>query len=260
MYYCCGITEKGLPDHNEDAMLLHRAVRTHGALQIAAEAPFLAAVSDGVSGAAAGEIASETCLKLLSAVKFSKKVNLKRRILDIHTEITEMSRKQEELTNMQATLCGFGIDEAHALHLFNVGDSRLYRLRGGVLEQLSRDQTLVQMLYEEGTLTEDEKKSHTHRHIVLSVMGNPDSAPKPDISVLPQGLQPGELLLACTDGLTEYAADREIASVLAEPMPLPERLEELVRLALRKGARDNITIIAAVRYPDGIPLPPCEWM
>ena len=260
MYYCCGITEKGMPDHNEDAMLLHRAVRTDGALQIAAEAPFLAAVSDGVSGAAAGEVASETCLKLLSAVRFSKKTNLKRRILDIHAEITAMSRKQEELGDMQATLCGFGVDESHALHLFNVGDSRLYRLRGGVLEQLSRDQTLVQMLYEEGTLTEDEKKTHTHRHIVLSVIGNPDSTPKPEVSVLPEGMLPGDLILACTDGLTEYASDREIMSILAEPIPLPDRLEALVRLALRKGAADNITVIAAVRYPEGVPLPPCERM
>lgn len=258
MFYCCGITETGAPDHNEDAMLLNRTVRSEGALQIAAGAPFLAAVSDGVSGASAGEVASSTCLKLLAATKITKKLNLKRRILDIHTEITAMSRKQEELTAMQATLCGFLIDESGSLHVFNVGDSRLYRLRGGMLEQLTRDQTLVQMLYDEGSLTEDEKKSHSHRHIVLSVMGNPDSAPKPDVFTISDGLQDGDLLLACTDGLTEYVPDSEIASVLSEAMPLQERLESLVSLALRKGARDNITVIGTVRYPEGIPLPPCE--
>ncbi len=259
MYYCCGITEKGIRPHNEDAMLLKFHVRTEGALQIASDAPMIAAVADGVSGEKAGELASQLCLKLLAAVKYRKKVSLKRTLLDIHKQIAETSQKQADTENMQTTLCGFAIDEQHGLHCFNVGDSRLYRFRGGALEQISRDQTLVQMLYDEGTITSEEKKNHTHRNIVLPVMGNLGDPPKPEIIPFSEGMQTGDVLLICSDGLTDYVTDHEIAESLAAAKPLPLRLEALVQTALKKGGKDNITVIAAVRYPEGIPLPPCEW-
>ena len=183
MYYCCGITEKGAPEHNEDAMLLHHSVLTGGALQIGVDEPFLAAVCDGVSGEQAGEIASQTCLTLLAGIEYSRRINLRRTILEIHNKITAESRKQENTANMQTTLVGIAVDETHALHCCNVGDSRLYRYRAGSLEQISRDQTLVQMLYEEGTITSEEKKVHTHRHIVMPVIGNLEAEPKPEVIV-----------------------------------------------------------------------------
>lgn len=260
MYYCCGLTETGRPDHNEDALLLHSAVLTAGEKQIACEAPFVCAVSDGVSGENAGEVASKTCAARLSGAKFAKRSEIRRKILEIHAEVLAAGRKNPELSRMQATLCGFAVDESHALFGFNVGDSRLYRLRGGVLEQLSKDQTLVQMLYDEGSISSEEKKHHSFRHVVMPVMGNPDSPPRPDVFTVPGGLQFGELLLLCTDGLSDSISDYEMAEVLSAPKPLPERLHMMAMRALRHGARDNITACAAVRYPDGIPLPPCEWM
>ena len=255
MYYCCGITEKGLPAHNEDAMLLHHSVLTAGALQIGVDEPFLAAVCDGVSGEQAGELASRGCLELLSAVKYAKRVNLKRLILDIHAEITAQSKLLESTANMQTTLCGIAIDEDQALHCFNVGDSRLYRYRAGQLEQISRDQTLVQMLYDEGSITSEEKKFHSHRHIVMPVIGNLDEEPKPEVVIYPDGLRLGDVMLLCSDGLTDYVSNFEIESVMAEPRPLPQRLNELARLALTNGGRDNITVVAVQRYPDDIPIP-----
>ena len=259
MYYCCGITDKGIRPHNEDAMLLKCHVRTEGALQIASAAPMIAAVADGVSGENAGEMASQQCLKLLSAVKYAKKISLKRVLLDIHKQIADAGSKQKDTENMQTTLCGFAVDEQQGLHCFNVGDSRLYRFRGGELEQLSRDQTLVQMLYDEGTITSEEKKNHTHRNIVLPVMGNLREQPKPEILTFSDGMQTGDVLLVCSDGLTDYVTDHEITEALSAAKPLPLRLEALKSLALRKGGKDNVTVIAAVRYPEGVPLPPCEW-
>lgn len=255
MYYCCGITEKGVPAHNEDALLLHRSVETAGSVKMGIEAPFLAAVCDGVSGEQAGELASRTCLEFLSAMEYSRKVNLKRTILDIHRQIIEQSRQEKETAGMQTTLCGLAVDEEHGLHCFNVGDSRLYRYRGGALEQLSRDQTLVQLLFEEGTITSEEKKSHAHRHIVMPVVGNPDAEPKPEVTVYPDGMRLGDILLICTDGLTDAVSDYEIARVLAGPKPLPDRLRELVQLALSSGGKDNITVAAVTRYPDEVKIP-----
>jgi len=255
MYYCCGITEKGLPPHNEDAMLLHHTVMTEGALQIGVEEPFLAAVCDGVSGEQAGELASQSCLNFLSEVQYEKRLNLKRVILDIHARITAQSKLLESTANMQTTLCGIAIDEDNALHCFNVGDSRLYRCRNGALEQISRDQTLVQMLYDEGTITSEQKMVHTHRHIVLPVVGNLDAEPKPEVVIYPDGLRFGDVMLFCTDGLTDYVSTYEMEEILAAPRPLPVRLKELVQLALKNGGRDNITMVAVQRYPDEVPIP-----
>lgn len=236
-------------------MLLHHSVRTDGDLQIAEDVPFLAAICDGVSGEQAGDLASQTCLKLLSEVEYTARVNLKRKILEIHTEIAEQSVMQKSTANMQTTLCGIAVDENDALHCFNVGDSRIYRYRGGALEQISRDQTLVQMLYEEGTISVEEKKVHVHRHIVMPVIGNLDAEPKPEVIVYPDGMRNGDIMLLCTDGLSDYVTPFEIEEVLAKPKPLPKRLEELVMSALRSGGRDNITVIAVVRYPDEVPIP-----
>ena len=255
MYYCCGITEKGIMPHNEDAMLLHHQVMTEGAKQIGIQAPFLAAVCDGVSGEQAGELASKTCLTYLSQIKYSKKINLKRRILDVHKQIADATRDHRDTANMQTTLCGAAFDEDNAMHCMNVGDSRIYRYRGGVLEQLSRDQTLVQMLYEEGTITSEEKKVHSHRNIILPVIGNLDDDPNPEVNVYPDGLLCGDVLLLCSDGLTDYVSNLEIEEILAQPKKMPDRLSMLVKLALDKGGKDNITLITIVRYPDDIPIP-----
>ncbi|MBR3679712.1 MAG: serine/threonine-protein phosphatase [Oscillospiraceae bacterium] len=255
MYYCCGITEKGVMSHNEDAMMLHHQVMTKGEKQISVQAPFLAAVCDGVSGEHAGELASKTCLTHLSQVRFSKRLNLKRKILEVHRQIAAATRGKRTIANMQTTLCCAAFDEFHTMHCINVGDSRIYRCRGGVLEQLSRDQTLVQMLYEEGTITSEEKKSHSHRNIILPVIGNLDEDPNPELKIYPEGLQYGDLLLLCSDGLTDYVSNTEIEAILAQPKKMQDRLSMLVSLALKKGGTDNITIIAIVRYPDDIPIP-----
>ena len=255
MYYLCGITDKGIVSHNEDCMLLDKSVRHEGAMHMAVAAPFLAAVCDGVSGENAGELASQTCLKLLSAVRYSSKTDLCETVLTIHEGIAAQGERHRSTENMQTTLCGIAVDEFGRLSSFNVGDSRLYRFRAGTLEQISRDQTLVQLLYDEGAITSEEKRVHTDRNVVLPVMGNLRSEPQPAVISYPEGLCCGDLLLLCTDGLTDYATEHEIAEILSAPRPLPDRLEDLVDRALQKGGRDNITVIGAVRYPDGIEVP-----
>lgn len=255
MYYCCGITEKGLPAVNQDALLLHREVLREGSKTVALAAPFMVAVCDGVSGEPAGDLAAGTCLKLLAQTRYSKRLRLESKILDIHEQIAALGKKRENTSNMQTTLCGLAIDEDEGLRCFNVGDSRLYRYRLGTLEQISRDQTLVQMLYDEGTITSEEKRVHAQRNVVFPVMGCLDTAPKPQIREFPEGLIPGDVLLVCSDGLSDYVTDYEMEEQLAAAKPLPQRLSAMVNLALSKGGRDNITVAAVTRYPDSVPVP-----
>ena len=154
---------------------------------------------------------------------------------------------QKSTANMQTTLCGIAVDENEGLHCFNVGDSRIYRYRGGTLEQLSRDQTLVQMLYEEGSISVEEKKVHAHRHIVMPVIGNLDAEPKPEVIVYPDGMRNGDMMLLCSDGLSNIVSDLEMLEC-AKEFHEPEAIcRMLMSKALNRGARDNVTIVAVMR-------------
>ncbi len=247
MYYCCAITDRGIRDHNEDALLIHKTILTEGVTEQLVKAPFLTAVADGVAGEQSGEIASSMCLKMLKNTAFTSRTDLKKVLLQIHESLAEQGRRQSNMFNMQTTLCGFGIDEQHYLHTMNVGDSRLYRYRNGCIKQLSRDQSLVQMLFEEGSITKEEKRTHAHRNIIFPVLGNLSSLPSFDVQAKEEYIEFGDILLLCSDGLSDYLSSHEIEEILALPKPLVRRLRLLADQALQNGGSDNISIIAVTR-------------
>ena len=248
MYYCCGVTEKGIMPHNEDALLIKDSVIDSGSAEKNVDVPFIAAVSDGVSGERSGELASRMCLELIRDMGYSSDMKLDEELLAIHRKLAEYSESNPEMHNMQATLCGIAVDENNNLLTFNVGDSRLYRYRGGRIRQISRDQSLVQLLIDEGAITSEERSTHVHRNIIFPVFGNVKSAPQIDTLKLEGGMEYGDLLLLCTDGLSDYVSVLDIEEVLEMPKPLQARLDILVKKALDNGSKDNITVIAVVYY------------
>lgn len=247
MFYCCAITDKGIRDNNEDAYIIGQCVQTEGAAEFTLKPPFLAAVADGVSGEQCGELASSFCLNQLSEINYSEKTDLHDTLMQIHESMTQYSIQQAETFNMQTTLCGIGLDENERLCTFNVGDSRLYRYRAGRLVQLSRDQSLVQMLYEEGTITMEEKRHHRQRNIIFPVLGNCSSKPVLDIHTRNDTIAYGDIFLLCSDGLSDYASTSEMEEILALPKPLIRRLRLLADCALQNNGSDNITIVAITR-------------
>lgn len=248
MYYCCGVTEKGIMPHNEDALLIKDSVIDSGSAEKNVDVPFIAAVSDGVSGERSGELASKMCLELIRDMGYSSDMKLDEELLAIHRKLAEYSESDPEMHNMQATLCGIAVDENNNLLTFNVGDSRLYRYRGGRIRQISRDQSLVQLLIDEGAITSEERSTYVHRNIIFPVFGNVKSAPQIDTVKLDGGMEYGDLLLLCTDGLSDYVSVLDIEEVLEMPKPLQARLDILVKKALDNGSKDNITVIAVVYY------------
>lgn len=246
MYYCCGITDKGMMSHNEDAFLIGKTVIDKGVSEQKTEAPFIAAVSDGVSGEKSGEFASRMCLEYVRDVDFSG--NISNSLIEVHNTIAEYSISNPELHNMQATLCGLFFSENGSITAFNAGDSRLYRFRGGHINQISRDQSLVQLMYEEGAITPEQRKNHVRRNIIFPVFGNVDTAPKIDLIPIEDGMQYGDILLLCTDGLSDYVSALEMEEILEMPISLHKRLSLLVRKALENNSTDNITIIAIVYF------------
>ncbi len=247
MYFCCGITDKGIMPHNEDALLIGENVLTEGAVSQDIREPFIAAVSDGVSGELGGELASAMSLELIRDIHYSGIIRLDIRLYEIHRQLAEYSRQNPENHNMQATICGIAVDEAGGILSFNVGDSRLYRFRQGRISQLSRDQSLVQLLYEEGAITTQQRRTHVHRNIIFPAFGNVNTLPKIDIAPIEGGMECGDVLLLCTDGISDYLSALDIEEIMELPKALPNRLELLKDTALARGGKDNLTAVGIVK-------------
>ena len=243
MLYCCGITDKGaVCDHNEDAFLIGKSVVTGGIKECNEKAPVIAAVADGVAGEASGEVASKMALELLAAVKPSPKTDYEEKILDIHYTLQKYGSTHKK-TNMQTTLCALAVEADGRVVMINVGDSRMYLYRGGKAKQLSRDQSLVQMLYEQGHITPEQRQGHAQRNVIFPVLGNQMEDPVPQISVIEGGLVHGDIILLCIDGLSDSLTVVDIEDCLAEPKRLPKRLADMAERAVRNGSSDNITAL-----------------
>lgn len=125
----------------------------------------------------------------------------------------------------------------------HAGDSRCYLGRGGVLYQLTRDHTLVNDLVRRGLLTIESAHEHELRHVVTNVVGGMNEGVATEVHKL--ALFPGDVLLLCTDGLTEVVSDEEIAAVLDERLDPKLTCKRLVDLANEHGGPDNVTVVVA---------------
>jgi protein phosphatase len=129
------------------------------------------------------------------------------------------------------------------MFVFHVGDSRAYLFRQGVLERLTRDQTMVQALVESGYITPEQAKTHRLRHVLTGVMGGKAGHDTPEVQML--RLQHADRLLLCTDGLTEMVEDSSIAEVLRRSESPAIACQSLLERALQAGGKDNVTVVVA---------------
>jgi protein phosphatase len=143
---------------------------------------------------------------------------------------------------MATTMVAAVIQDGHA-YIGNVGDSRAYQWRAGQLEQISRDQSLVARLVEEGALTPEEAVHYPYKNVILYSIG---SEKRPPIDLYEIALEPGDLLVLCSDGLTRHVEDGEIGVIAGDETP-EVAADTLVRLARERGGEDNITV-AIVQY------------
>jgi serine/threonine protein phosphatase PrpC len=123
----------------------------------------------------------------------------------------------------------------------NVGDSRTYLLRNARLRQLTRDDSLVHELLDQGALTEDEGRRHPQRNVVLHALDGAERT-SPVLHAVPAQL--GDRLLLCSDGVSDYLTDRQIAAAL-QINDAATAVQQLVESSLNHGSRDNVTVIVA---------------
>jgi protein phosphatase len=202
-------------------------------------------VCDGMGGHNAGQIASELAAKQFLHAYYhlggTAKDAARQAVLLAHHYIAEMASKIPSRYGMGTTLTALILKQDEGI-LVQVGDSRCYRLREGVFEQLSRDQTLVAQLVAQGILTPEQAKYHPQRNVIRQAVGvqDPSEPFEPDIETFP--LQAGDIYLLCSDGLNDMVDDAEIEAILRSE-PLTRAAWKLVDRALANGGRDNITVL-----------------
>ena len=204
----------------------------------------LLVIADGMGGAAAGEIASSETLNVIRQLDRDLDVDaidaLDRAVNDANKRLAQIIAKDPSVEGMGTTLDAL-LWDGEKFAFAHIGDSRVYRLRGGKLEQLSTDHTFVQSLIDEGRISPAEARVHPHRSLILRAMlGRDDNGA--DISWVQPVL--GDRYLLCSDGLSDMVEDHVIAQALgAETIDMAAT--DLVRLALEGGGVDNVTVVIA---------------
>jgi protein phosphatase len=221
------------------------------------EEGYLMIVADGMGGVAGGQEASAMAVRtveafVLDAIKWflhtegreqdTLLAELRHALQRADHEIVERADAEPRLNGMGTTLT-LSFSVGTDLFVAHAGDSRAYLFRDGHLERLTSDHTLVQLLVDHGAITPEDAREHPRRHVITNVVGGPSAGVH--VEIHRRSLADGDVLLLCTDGLTEELTEAEIAQVITESPDTDETAHLLVDAALEGAARDNVTVAVA---------------
>ena len=200
-------------------------------------------VADGMGGMTAGDVASRAIVTALDGI--AEAVNaaslmreVQARIAGVNTDLREMAARRGPTTTIGSTVAGLMLHGGH-FACFWAGDSRVYRLRAGELDRLTRDHSLVQDMVDSGLLRPEDAESHPHASVIQRAVGVDDEVA---LDCVQARVEPGDVFLLCSDGLTRMVGDEELEDYLTrEPIGLAS--DTLLALVLRRGAKDNVTIL-----------------
>jgi len=221
-------TDRGLVRSvNEDALLAYPPV-------------FL--VADGMGGHDAGDVASRLAVEEFAHLAGRTVASAD----DVHACFTRTAERIRDTFEGRAggtTVAGVAVaehDDGSYWLVFNVGDSRVYRVSEGVLEQISVDHSVVQEMLDSGELSSSQAGTHPERHVLTRALGTGPS-PEPDYWLIPAG--PHDRVLVCSDGLTRELDDAAIAGILAEHSDPQQAAQHLVQRAVEAGGHDNVSAV-----------------
>jgi len=226
--------------------------------RFADEEGFLMVVADGMGGVVGGEKASRLAVEtiesfVLNVVKWFLHLEsdeaallgeLRLAFERADASVIEKARADPNLRGMGTTLTmaySVGTD----LFLVHAGDTRAYLLHDGEFKQVTNDHTLVNILVQGGAITREAARHHNRRNVVTNVIGGPNQGVHTEVHRVE--IADGDVLLLCSDGLTEAVEDDRIASILGHHPDPDHACRRLIELALQNGAPDNVTAIVA-RY------------
>jgi len=205
--------------------------------------PPLFAIADGMGGAQAGEVASElaaTALQEHAGDPGEGEERVVQLIQEANRRVFEHASKDAALTGMGTTLT-LAVVEDGRVSLGHVGDSRAYLLRGGVLDQITEDHSLVAELTRAGKLSEEEAETHPQRSVITRALG---TDPDVDVDSFTVQTHDGDVFMLCSDGLTAMVEDQAIQDILQKRLGnLDRAAKDLVKAANKGGGEDNITVL-----------------
>jgi serine/threonine protein phosphatase PrpC len=248
-------------EHNEDSFLFGNLAtgatfseNDAGTLEARAQ-PSLMIVADGVGGAASGEIASslatQVCFDTLrerwqkGSLKGAVIIadSLQQAVIAANQAIHAESRANRSHHGM-GTTATIALVVGGMVYFAQVGDSRAYIVRGGSARQMTKDQSLVQRMVDAGKLTPEQAERSEHRNIILQALG-------PELTIVPEftrdRLMHGDVVVLCSDGLSNQMSAPEIAAAVTAHNDLEELCGALIERALETGAPDNVTVVVG-RY------------
>jgi protein phosphatase len=201
-------------------------------------------VADGMGGHLAGQVASSMAVRAFERefeCDFLEEPVLKLRgaLLQANETILREGQAHEEYAGMGTTVTAAYIKENY-LYLAHIGDSRAYLFRNSSLQQLTQDHSLVNELFQNGSISREEMQNHPQKNILTRAAG---TEKEPQIDDYSYVLYPGDILLLCTDGLHGHVKEKDIELILGENLSLEAKLHQMVELSLERGGSDNITAI-----------------
>ncbi|CAN5228643.1 protein phosphatase 2C domain-containing protein [soil metagenome] len=218
-------------------------------------------VADGMGGHAGGDVASAIALnRVVEVDRHYASANdaefaLQSALIAANSLLAETVFEHPELTGMGTTVSAM-IRTGSTVAIAHIGDSRIYRMREGVLEQITADHTFVQRLVDSGRITAEEAAVHPRRSVLMRVLGDVDAAPEIDTVVI--DTRAGDRWLLCSDGLSSYVSDDKILAILKANDHARDAATRLVKESLDQGAPDNVTVIVVDvdDSPDSASIPP----
>lgn len=206
--------------------------------------PNLFIVADGMGGHNAGDYASKATVetiveKIENASETDRTRILEEAIQAANTLIRQKARESADLEGMGTTVVA-ATCEGNSLCVANVGDSRLYVANKKEIRQITKDHSWVAEMVRRGGLGKEEARNHPDKNIITRAVGADDGI---KVDFFTVQLKEGDLILMCTDGLTNMLEDEEIRMILDGARDMVEKAEELVAAANERGGRDNISVI-----------------
>ena len=197
-------------------------------------------LADGMGGHQGGSVAAQLAVTQMGeALDNIEAGEIVSSIERVNQAIYKTSQSDAALSGMGTTLCCLYLHEDEAT-LAHVGDSRIYRLRGKELEQLTEDHSLVSELKSMGALNDQDTETFPYKHILTRALG---TNPIVEVSHQKIPLKVGDLFLLCSDGLTNFVSDTEILDILSKEALLERGAFCLIDLAKKHGGGDNITVL-----------------
>ena len=206
--------------------------------------PNLFLVADGMGGHKAGDYASKCAIEtIVEAVESSSDTEavpvLEKAIRRANDVVRRRSEEDEALNGMGTTVVAATLD-GDTMYVANVGDSRLYVVGPREIRQITRDHSLVEEMVRMGGLKREQARSHPDKNIITRAVGAEDEI---EVDFFQVQLKQGDIVLMCSDGLTNMIEDEEIRMILHGQRDLVEKAESLVNAANNNGGKDNIAVV-----------------